>query len=50
MSKKIKTLRQRFDRMSIRMNDGDLANKQESTQSDALLVSVISALLSFVLR
>ena len=39
------TLSEHLDRLGLGMNNGDPAYKQESPQSDALLASVISALL-----
>ena len=46
----IVTLLERLDRLGLGMDDGDVVYKQESTRSDALLMSDISAPLYPILR
>ena len=40
---KIDTLLEHFERLGLGVNGGDGVDKQESTRSDGLLVSVITA-------
>ena len=43
MKEMVVTLLERLDRQGVEMNGQDTGGKQESTRSDALIASVISA-------